>query len=187
MTIPGTQVAEINLQPSRAKDYSVYVPVWLGSLTTAAFINSGNTFANVISPQTMVALGISLSQLEIGTATLRGDRRCWQEDEDFGPGTPHRPSARGTPCKVLHPPAHTPRTSPPRQHLWPFSCAGRHRSDTLQRCPEGLWERSSDVSTLAARTDLRTPATATFPWGLHSPCVRSPGSASPIHTQRPAG
>ena len=64
MTTPGTQVAEINLQPSQAKDYSAYVPVWLGSLTTAAFINSGNTFSNVISPQTMVALGISLSQLE---------------------------------------------------------------------------------------------------------------------------
>ena len=69
-----TQVAEINLQPSQAKDYSAYVPVRLGSLTTAAFIDSGNTFANVISPQTMVALGISPSQLEpvpqlsVGTA-----------------------------------------------------------------------------------------------------------------------
>ena len=69
-----TQVAEINIQPSQAKDYSAYVPVRLGSLTTAAFIDSGNTFANVISPQTMVALGISPSQLEpvpqlsVGTA-----------------------------------------------------------------------------------------------------------------------
>ena len=74
MTTPGTQVAEINLQPSRAQDYSVFVPVQLGNLTTAAFIDSGNTFANVISPQTMVALGITTSQLEpvpqlsVGTA-----------------------------------------------------------------------------------------------------------------------
>ena len=70
----GTQVAEINLQPSQAKDYSAYVPVRLGSLTTAAFIDNGNTFANVILPQTMVALGISPCQLEpvpqlsVGTA-----------------------------------------------------------------------------------------------------------------------
>ena len=74
MTTPGTQVAEINLQPGQARDYSVYVPVRLGSLTTAAFIDSGNNFANAISPQTMVALGISPSQLEpvpqlsVGTA-----------------------------------------------------------------------------------------------------------------------
>ena len=56
-----TQVAEINLQPSQAKDYSAYVPIQLGNLTTAAFIDSGNTFANVISPQTMTALGISIA------------------------------------------------------------------------------------------------------------------------------
>ena len=69
-----TQVAEINLQPSQAKDYSAYVPVRLGNLTTAAFIDSGNTFANVISPQTMTTLSISTAQLEpvpqlsVGTA-----------------------------------------------------------------------------------------------------------------------
>ena len=71
-----TQVAEINLQPSQARDYSAYVPVQLGKLTTAAFIDSGNTFANVISPQTMTALGITVSQLEpvpqlsVGTAAV---------------------------------------------------------------------------------------------------------------------
>ena len=59
-----TQVAEINLQPSQAQDYSTYVPVRLRNLATAAFIDSGNTFANVISPQTMTVLGITLSQLE---------------------------------------------------------------------------------------------------------------------------
>ena len=70
----GTQVAEINLQPSQSKDYNAYVPVRLGSLTIAAFIDSGNIFANVILPQTMVALGILPSQLEpvpqlsVGTA-----------------------------------------------------------------------------------------------------------------------
>ena len=74
MTTTGTQVAEINLQPSQAQGYSAYDPVRLGNLTTAAFIDSGNTFANVISPQTMVALRITTSQLEpvpqlsVGTA-----------------------------------------------------------------------------------------------------------------------
>ena len=69
-----TQVAEVNLQPSQARDYSAYVPVKLGKLTTAAFIDSCNPFAYVISPQTMTALGITVSQLEpvpqlsIGTA-----------------------------------------------------------------------------------------------------------------------
>ena len=69
-----TQVAEIQLQPSRPADYSAYVPVKLGNLTTAAFVDSGNTFANVISPETMTALGISTAQLEpvpqlsVGTA-----------------------------------------------------------------------------------------------------------------------
>ena len=69
-----TQIAEIQLQPSRPVDYSAYVPVRLGDLTTAAFIDSGNTFANVISPETMTALGISNAQLEpvpqlsVGTA-----------------------------------------------------------------------------------------------------------------------
>ena len=64
MTTRCTQVAEIIHQPSQALDYSAYIPVQLGKLTTAAFINSGNTFANVISPQTMTALGINLTQLE---------------------------------------------------------------------------------------------------------------------------
>ena len=50
MTNPGIQVAKIHLQPSRMQDYSAYVPIQLGHLTTAAFIDSGNTFANVISP-----------------------------------------------------------------------------------------------------------------------------------------
>ena len=69
-----TLVAEINLQPSRAQGYRAYVPVWLGKLAVNAFVDNGNTFANVISPQTMTALGIEASQLEpipqlsVGTA-----------------------------------------------------------------------------------------------------------------------
>ena len=59
-----TPVAEINLQPGRAHGYSAYVPVWLGKLEINAFVDSGNSFANVISPQTMTALGIKTSQLE---------------------------------------------------------------------------------------------------------------------------
>ena len=65
MANPGTQVAKIHLQPSRMQDYSAYVPIQLGHLTTVAFVDSGNTFANVILPQTMTALGISPSQLEL--------------------------------------------------------------------------------------------------------------------------
>ena len=79
MTTKRTQVAEINLQPSQAQDYSTYMPVRLGNLTTAAFIESGNTFANVISPQTMTALGITLSLLEpvpqLSVGTTAADKR----------------------------------------------------------------------------------------------------------------
>ena len=69
-----TQIAEINFLPSWMHDYSAYVPVRLGKLDVAAFIDSGNTFANVISPQTMTTLGIETSQLKqipqlsVGTA-----------------------------------------------------------------------------------------------------------------------
>ena len=74
MESTATQIAEINLQPSRTHDYSAYVPVRLGKLDVAAFIDSGNTFANVISPQTMTTLGSETSQLKpipqlsVGTA-----------------------------------------------------------------------------------------------------------------------
>ena len=73
MTTVATQVAEINLQASQAKVQRL-CPVRLGSLTNAAFVDSGNTFANVISPQTMAALRINADQLEpvpqlsVGTA-----------------------------------------------------------------------------------------------------------------------
>ena len=69
-----TPVAEINLQPGRNQGYSAYVPVCLGHLDIKAFVDSKNTFANVISPQTMAALGITTAQLEpvpqlsVGTA-----------------------------------------------------------------------------------------------------------------------
>ncbi len=59
-----TPVAEINLQPGRAHGYSAYVPIRLGKLAINAFVDSGNSFANVISPQMMTALGIKTSQLE---------------------------------------------------------------------------------------------------------------------------
>ena len=58
-TIPSPttrrRVAKVNTQPKESKDYSAYVPVTLGTLKTAAYIDSGNTFANVISPKTMAA------------------------------------------------------------------------------------------------------------------------------------
>ena len=69
-----TPVAEVNLQPGRAQGYSAYVPVGLGHLEIKAFVDSGNTFANVISPQTMTALRIEapqeepVPQLSVGTA-----------------------------------------------------------------------------------------------------------------------
>ena len=74
MSTTTTPVAEINLQPCQTHGYNTYVPVRLGELNLNAFADSGNTFANVISPQTMAALGIETSQLEpvpqlsVGTA-----------------------------------------------------------------------------------------------------------------------
>ena len=74
MSATTTPVAEISLQPCRSHGYNAYVPVRLGKLNINAFVDSGNTFANVISPQTMAALGIEMSQLEpvpqlsVGTA-----------------------------------------------------------------------------------------------------------------------
>ena len=68
-----TPVAEIHLQPSRAQDYSAYVPVWLGKLEVNAFVDSGNTFTNIISPQMMAALGITASQLEPPGSNCRLD------------------------------------------------------------------------------------------------------------------
>ena len=68
------QIAQVNTQPKESRDYSAYVPVKIGTLETAAYIDSGNTFANVISPETMTALGIRQEQLEpvpqlsVGTA-----------------------------------------------------------------------------------------------------------------------
>ena len=64
MSATKTPVAEINLQPCRSHGYNAYVPVRLGELNINAFVNSGNTYANVISPQTMADLGIEMSQLE---------------------------------------------------------------------------------------------------------------------------
>ena len=68
------RVAEVNTQPGRASDYSAYVPVHLERVKTAAYVDSGNTLANVISPQTMAAMGITEDRLEpvpqlfVGTA-----------------------------------------------------------------------------------------------------------------------
>ena len=74
MSPTTTPVAEVNLQPGRAQGYSAYVPVRLSHLEIKAFVDSGNTFSNVISLQTMTALRIEASQLEpvpqlsVGTA-----------------------------------------------------------------------------------------------------------------------
>ena len=76
MTLEETirTVAEIRTHPETPGDYSAYVPIRLGAVNTAAYVDSGNTFANVISPATMDALGIRPEQLEpvpqlsVGTA-----------------------------------------------------------------------------------------------------------------------
>ena len=74
MSSTTTPVAEINLQPCQSHGYNACVPVRLGKLGINALVDSGNTFANVISPQTMAALGIKVSELEpvpqlsVGTA-----------------------------------------------------------------------------------------------------------------------
>ena len=57
--VTTTQVAEIDLQPSQAQDYSACVPIRLENLITVAFIDRGNTFAIAISPQTMTTLGVT--------------------------------------------------------------------------------------------------------------------------------
>ena len=68
------QIAEVNTQPSRASDYSAYVPVHLGGMKTAAYVDSGNTFTNVISPQTMSA----------SSSIVCLDSRCREDHESFG-------------------------------------------------------------------------------------------------------
>ena len=74
-TSPDLQViSQIWTHPRLPNNYSAYVPVKLDSQHTVAFINSGNTFASVISPSTMEKLGICLDhlkpvpQLSVGTA-----------------------------------------------------------------------------------------------------------------------
>ena len=79
-----TQIAEIQLQPSRSADYSAYVPVRLGNLMTAAFIDNGNAFANLISPETW-HLHCSA---RAGTSTLGWDRGRREKNEDPGTGPP---------------------------------------------------------------------------------------------------
>ena len=83
-----TQVAEILLQPSQPVDYSAYVPIWLGSLTTAAFVDSGNTFTDVISPETMTALGISTAQLEPVPQLLVGTAAAGKRMKILGQAAP---------------------------------------------------------------------------------------------------
>ena len=88
------RVAEVNTQPGRASDYSAYVPVHLGGVKTAAYVDSGNTFANVISPQTMTALGITPRSTGTRTSALCRDGRCRKNNEGFGTGTSGRTDLR---------------------------------------------------------------------------------------------
>ena len=88
------RIARVNTQPRESKDYSAYVPVKIGPLKTAAYIDSGNMFANVISLETMTALGIRQDQLEpvpqlsVGTAaagkTMKALGQTPQIDLTFG-------------------------------------------------------------------------------------------------------
>ena len=41
-----------------------HVPIWWGEAWVAAYIDSGNTFNNIFSPETMKALGFTLHELE---------------------------------------------------------------------------------------------------------------------------
>ena len=165
MTTRRTQVAEINLQSSQAQDYSAHVPVRLGNLTTAAFIDSGNTFANVISPQMMTALGINLAQLEpvpqlsIGTA------------------------AAGKRMKIL---GQAPRINlqlgqhPAKFHIRPLVLQGLvhpvnicdtlhlvlYRPDPFERGSPGLGEGCPHVPAAQTELSIEVAASWTFPGGF---------------------
>ena len=133
MTTKRTQVAEINLQPNQAQDYSAYVPIRLGNLITAAFIDSGNTFANVISPQTMTALGIIHPPTGTSTSAFPRNRRRREEDEGVGTGAPKRPPTRPTSSQVSHLPSRAPGPgAPPLTYAAPSS-PGRASTRSTQR------------------------------------------------------
>ena len=187
MTTPGTQVAEINLQPSQARDYRAYVPVRLGSLTTAAFIDSSNNFANAISPQMMVALGISPPQLEpvpqlsVGTATAGKWMKILGQTPriDLQLGQ-HLAKFRIRPL-VLQGLVH------PVNICGPFLARAGidqiHSTGVL-----GVCGKEVPMCTAATtRTCISTSSTSTFPWHLYTPCSQCPDPTSAIHTQRSTG
>ena len=180
-----TQIAEINLQPSQVKDYSAYVPVRLGNLMTAAFIDSGNTFANVITLQTMTNLGISTAQLEPGsTPALRGHGRCWEENEYPRASSPHRPPAGTASGQVPHPSSGPTRPRPPCQHLWPLLSSCWNRSDSLEGGSKSLWQRRTHVFLTVAVGSRQVANTSSCSSGLYTTCIRNRGTSPPVYASR---
>ena len=136
------QIAQVNTQPKESRDYSAYVPVKIGTLETAAYIDSGNTFANVISPETMTALGIRQEQLEPVPPTLRWDCSSRKDHEGLRTSTPNQPHFRGTPYEVQDSTTCPTRTSTSPEHLWAILVPVRDRSIAFKTSPAGTGKGS---------------------------------------------
>ena len=132
-----TQVAEIQLQPSRPADYSAYVPVKLGNLTTAAFVDSGDTFANVISPETMTALGISTAQLEPVPQLSVGTAAAGKRMKILGQAPRIDLQLGQHPAKFRISPPGSARSGTPGQPLWPLLSSCQHRPNPFQGSSAG--------------------------------------------------
>ena len=104
----------------------MYVPVRLGNLTTAAFIDSGNTFGNVISPQTMTALGIFTAQLEPVPQLSVGTAAAGKKNENPWSGPPHQLPDRAAPRQVPYPPTGLAGPGTSGEYLWPLSGPSRN-------------------------------------------------------------
>ena len=141
-----TPLAEINLQPNRMQDYSAYVPVRLGKLTVDAFVDSRNTFTNVISPQTMTALGIETSQLEPIPQLSVSTSTAGKKMKILGQAHRLELQIRATPGQVLHSPPGAAGTGPSVEPLMAIPATGWDRpdsftgriTDTRERGPDAL-------------------------------------------------
>ena len=67
------------IKPKTFKHYKHYVPIKIGDVTCQAMVDSGNLFKNVISKGFMMALGLTMADLEpmegrqtVGTAKEGG-------------------------------------------------------------------------------------------------------------------
>ena len=140
-----TSVAEINLQPGRTPGYSTYVPVRLGKIEVNAFVDSGNTFATIISPQTMTALGITASQLEPIPQLSVGTAAAGKKIKVLGQAPRLELQIGGTPSKIPYSTSRAARVGPSLEPVWAVPQGSRDRSDPLPGHLADTRERSADV------------------------------------------